>query len=271
MFFYQQAGFPSHLYRQPVHRMYMQYQQPYRAAALRRSAVVPSGGVSAYVAGNQVAASGSVQGLLMRALAKKLAPFRALFHKNIHLTYTHSTPPNRPAEADQIEPEIFADDVPVENDDAVSIAEAYPPAEEADEPQQDEADFPVAADVPLAAAAPEAPIVPQNKNKVTVQLDTAAADEDDELTVQHDEVPVYRKPQRRPSSAPASAPAPASNPVYFPINFGNTNGGAIAVANAYSTGQKGGARSHAIAYGSPAATAKKVLRRKATSATAVNE
>lgn len=270
MFFYQQAGFPSNYYRQPVHRMYLQYQQPYRAAAQRRSAVVPSGGISAYVAGNQVAASGSFLQGLKSALARKLAPLHGLLQKKIHVSYHSSTTPPPSADADQVEPEILADELPVENDDAVSIAEAYPPAaaEESDEPQHDELDVPVVADAPVAAEAPVAADVPQNKNKVTVELDTAVADEEDALAVQHDEVPAYNKARRPANAQPAQ---PASNPVYFPINFGNTNGGAIAVANAYSTGQKGGARSHAIAYGSPAESRKRTQRRKATSATAVNE
>lgn len=275
MYFYQQAGFPSTYYRQPVHRMYMQYQQPYRAAAQRRSAAVPSSGISAYVSGNQVAASGSfLKGLVKSVLAKKLAPlYQRLFKKNVFVTTSSFDSP--PSDDEQ---ETFADEIPqgaVENDDvAVSIAEAYPPPAadeeaEAEEPQQDEIDLPVAADVPVAPPAPIAPVY-KKKNKVTVQLDTSAAADDEEeqdVAIQHDEIPVYNKARR-----PAAGKAP-SNPIntYFPINFGNTNGGAIAVANAYSTGQKGGARSHAIAYGSPAASSKKGTKRRQSTAAAVSE
>lgn len=38
---------------------------------------------------------------------------------------------------------------------------------------------------------------------------------------------------------------------YFPITFGSTNGGAIAIANAFSNGKGGSALSRATAYGSP--------------------
>lgn len=281
MFFYQQ---PASYYRQPVHRMYMQYQQPYRAAAQRRSAFVPSSGISAYVSGNQVAASGSfLKGLIDRVLTKKLTPFKNVFAKQTHFTQTTSSISSDAEVEQQAEPETLADDIPVaiEQDDAVSIAEAYPANDEeyeapaaADEPQHDEEflEAPLAPVAPVADALPLAPavasLVPKkNKNKVTVQLDTAADEEEDEVAVQQDEIPVYRKTNRRPAYAAA---APPSNPIntYFPINFGNTNGGAIAIANAYSTGQKGGARSHAIAYGSPASAAKKQQKRRQTQATA---
>lgn len=83
----------------------------------------------------------------------------------------------------------------------------------------------------------------KKKKKVTVALspvpeakNTREEDEED------DEVPFFYKPQKaNPSQTPYS---------FFPLNFGDTSGGAIAVANAFSTG-KGGASSHAIAYGSP--------------------
>lgn len=262
--------------------MYMRYQQPYRAAAQRRSAFVPSSGISAYVSGNQVAASGSfLKGLIDHVLTKKLTPFKNLFAKQIHFTQTTSSI-SSDVEAEQAEPETLADDIPVaiEQDDAVSIAEAYPandeedeaPAVAADEPQHDEEflEAPLAPIAPVADALPLVPAVASlvpKKNKVTVQLDTAADEEEDEVAVQQDEIPVYRKTNRRPAARPA---APPSNPIntYFPINFGNTNGGAIAIANSYSTGQKGGARSHAIAYGSPASAAKKQQKRRQTQATA---
>lgn len=290
MFFYQQAAANQYRQYQPLHQMYMQYQQPYRAAAQRRSAYVPSSGISAYVAGNQVAASGSfLKGLIARALTKKLTPFKNWFAKQIHVTTTTNYSTSSEDAAEQAEPETLADDIPVEQDDdaAVSIAEAYPAADDeeqadpaaaaADEPQHDEVpeflELPLAPIAPVADALPQLPavaaLVPQRKkkNQVTVQLDTSADEE--EVAIQQDEIPVYRKTQRRP----AYGGSPPSNPIntYFPINFGNTNGGAIAVANAYSTGQKGGARSHAIAYGSPASAAKKQKPRKTqTQAIAAN-
>lgn len=45
---------------------------------------------------------------------------------------------------------------------------------------------------------------------------------------------------------------PQPHHTFFPVNFGSTSGGAIAIANSYSTGKGGTATSHATAYGSPA-------------------
>lgn len=61
------------------------------------------------------------------------------------------------------------------------------------------------------------------------------------------------QPQHPPQQNPGSN-GPGAN--YFPVYFGSA-GGPIAIANAYST--SGAARSHAIAYGTPA---KKILRKK---------
>ncbi|XP_055628613.1 uncharacterized protein LOC129770045 [Toxorhynchites rutilus septentrionalis] len=90
------------------------------------------------------------------------------------------------------------------------------------------------ADEPAAAAVIPA-VVPDKKKKVIVQLESAE-DEEQDLNV-----------ARRGGKVPA---LPNS---YFPINFGSTNGGAIAIANSYSTGKGGSATSTATAYGSPAA------------------
>ncbi|XP_023168120.1 uncharacterized protein LOC111597555 [Drosophila hydei] len=64
-------------------------------------------------------------------------------------------------------------------------------------------------------------------------------------------VPVAGKPVKKPA-----APLPAGT--FFPIDFGGTNGGAIAIANSFSTGEGGSATSHAIAYGSPDAVRARV-------------
>lgn len=127
-------------------------------------------------------------------------------------------------------------ELPVQADQSVqSVAEAYPeeyyPAE-TDVPQEDvyEIEEPLAEE-PLAV--PVAPVaIPGQKKKVTVQLDSA---EDEEEAV------VGRRGAR-----------PALPNTFFPINFGSTNGGAIAIANSYSTGKGGSATSTATAYGSPA-------------------
>ncbi len=142
-----------------------------------------------------------------------------------------------------------------------------------------------------APIAPVAAVVPANrylpaKKKVIVELDQeeeepqAAAIEDEEEVenavaddVEEDEeelsVPVkpinpVRVPNaRRPAvKKPVKAASPAGKPskkpaaplpagTFFPIDFGGTNGGAIAIANSFSTGEGGSATSHAIAYGSP--------------------
>ncbi|XP_058831284.1 uncharacterized protein LOC131689914 isoform X2 [Topomyia yanbarensis] len=141
---------------------------------------------------------------------------------------------------------------PVQNDQNVqSTAEAYPeeqfPVE--DEPQFDVpavhdqdavepiADEPVADPAAEPAADPAAPalpaIIPDKKKKVTVKLDS-----------DEDETAVYVGRRGEKAAEPSS---------YFPINFGGTSGGAIAIANSYSTGKGGSATSTATAYGSPAA------------------
>ncbi|XP_012155705.1 uncharacterized protein LOC101459947 isoform X1 [Ceratitis capitata] len=131
------------------------------------------------------------------------------------------------------------------------------------------------APAPIAPVAPVKPArryLPANK-KVIVELEQAADAEDDAenaVAVQDDEdveeddayapVPVAPKvPARRPvARKPAKAgcagcskakPLPAGT--FFPVDFGGATGGAIAIANSFSTGEGGAATSHAIAYGNP--------------------
>uniref|UniRef100_A0A6E8VNS6 DUF4774 domain-containing protein n=1 Tax=Anopheles coluzzii TaxID=1518534 RepID=A0A6E8VNS6_ANOCL len=100
-------------------------------------------------------------------------------------------------------------------------------------------------DVPAVAAAPLVPTTTdKRKKKVTVQLDSASAEDD-----QEDEEQVSFGTRRGGS---AGRPAGGSAGPMFPVTFGSTNGGAIAIANSYSTGKGGSATSHATAYGSPA-------------------
>ncbi|XP_052858045.1 LOW QUALITY PROTEIN: brain acid soluble protein 1 [Drosophila gunungcola] len=158
-----------------------------------------------------------------------------------------------------------------------------------------EAELPAPAPIaPVAAVVPANRYLPAKK-KVIVELDQeeeeepqAAAIEDEEEVenavaddVEEDEeelsVPVkpvnpVRVPNaRRPAAkkpAKAAAPAggkPSKKPAaplpagtFFPIDFGGTNGGAIAIANSFSTGEGGSATSHAIAYGSPESAARRV-------------
>ncbi|XP_053956711.1 skin secretory protein xP2 isoform X2 [Anastrepha ludens] len=134
---------------------------------------------------------------------------------------------------------------------------------------------PIAPVVPLAAAKPGKGYLPAKK-KVIVELEQAAESEDDAdnaVAVQDDDdvveedddayapVPVAPKvPARRPvAKKPAKAgcagcskaakPLPAGT--FFPVDFGGATGGAIAIANSFSTGESGSATSHAIAYGNP--------------------
>ncbi|XP_017491188.1 PREDICTED: uncharacterized protein LOC108379354 isoform X1 [Rhagoletis zephyria] len=133
---------------------------------------------------------------------------------------------------------------------------------------------PVAPSVPVVAAKPARRYLPAKK-KVIVELEQAAESEDDAenaVAVQDDDdvdeesddayapVPVAPKvPARRPiAKKPAKAgcagcskakPLPAGT--FFPVDFGGATGGAIAIANSFSTGEGGAATSHAIAYGNP--------------------
>lgn len=166
----------------------------------------------------------------------------------------------------------------LEDGDTLAVAEAYPDAT-VDEPdndvpssdneiyQADTADIPVedeiqsepaapakkkvpkevAAPAPVAADEPTeaepAAVVPQKKKKVEL----VDADEDD------NDVP-FNSNAPRPSNG-GNGQWPLNS--FFPMNFGSTSGGAIAVANSFSTGKGGTASSHATAYGSPAGRDKK--------------
>lgn len=103
-----------------------------------------------------------------------------------------------------------------------SIAEAYDDSEQksGEEEQTSVASVPVASDVPEDI--PEVPVVhfvPQGHKKTPVQLDEDDDDEDDDV------VPVRANNRGAPGST------------FFPVSFGSTNGGAIAIANSYSTGK----------------------------------
>ena len=84
----------------------------------------------------------------------------------------------------------------------------------------------------------KAPIIPKRRKKIPIQED----DEDDEEEE-------YKPRKGGKSEGPINT--------YFPVHFGSTSGGAIAIANAYSTGKGGQAASRATAYGSPASSKKR--------------
>ncbi|KAH8372273.1 hypothetical protein KR093_010877 [Drosophila rubida] len=144
---------------------------------------------------------------------------------------------------------------------------------------------------PVAAVVPAKRYLPAKK-KVIVELDQSAEDveeaqvaaiedeeaenavaddvEEDDEDVAEPVKPVVKRPARLPSARrpaakqpaaagkPAKKPAPLPAGTFFPIDFGGTNGGAIAIANSFSTGEGGSATSHAIAYGSPDAARARV-------------
>lgn len=95
--------------------------------------------------------------------------------------------------------------------------------------------FPLPEDAPFAPG-PVAPVPPPKTPKTNVHVEI---DDDDDNSF-----------SPFPPKGKNQGPVPSYS--FFPLTFGRTNGGAIAIANAFSTG-KGAARSHAIAYGSSAA------------------
>ncbi|XP_050075318.1 uncharacterized protein LOC126562778 [Anopheles maculipalpis] len=139
-----------------------------------------------------------------------------------------------PAEAVPENEIPFADDGAGQLDQEASVgSELDFPLNENEEPLED-----IPASVPLAPTT----VTDKNKKKVTVQLDSGSAEEE-----QEDEEVSFGT--RRGSG---SRPSGGSTGPMFPVTFGSTNGGAIAIANSYSTGKGGSATSHATAYGSPA-------------------
>lgn len=136
-----------------------------------------------------------------------------------------------------------------------AVAEAYPEAD--DEPQQSEpesdvsaqSDFEFGNDTPVG----DAPAPPQEVAQDVAVSGVAEPSRDPTVELHHDDEDDYQAP-RRPSSRDGGTNT------YFPITFGSTNGGAIAIANAFSNGKGGSAASRATAYGSPAKKRTQQLR-----------
>lgn len=132
---------------------------------------------------------------------------------------------------------------------AVSIAEAYPEEEESHdtefhqeneilgEPNPTISYEPIPQKETIAPTATPAKPLIAHPPKINVELENTE-DEDDI-------VPVNTK-QQQPSQDQGSWPLNS----FFPISFGSTSGGAIAIANSFSTGKGGTAASRATAYGS---------------------
>lgn len=144
------------------------------------------------------------------------------------------------------------------NDDptgnAVSIAESYPAEEDApvdtELHQENEVLFepnPTISYEPLpqkSDAAPASnPVVPEQPPKIAVEIENS--EEEDPIA------PIVNTNRQQPSQGNW----PLNN--FFPISFGSTSGGAIAIANSFSTGKGGTAASRATAYGSSKAKLKK--------------
>lgn len=128
--------------------------------------------------------------------------------------------------------------IPADEDHEEPINEVAPQTDspQIKTPEAVVADEPVAAEVPEAPVVALDPVVKAPKKNVRVELEEEEED---------DAVAPFGG--RRGSQA-----APQPHHTFFPVNFGSTSGGAIAIANSYSTGKGGTATSHATAYGSPA-------------------
>lgn len=200
MVFYQsQPGYYN------AHRAFvMQYaSQPIKA--YRRNGQAASSGVSAFASGKKIAAGTYLKRKFSGGSVQKFVTQRV------------------PTEADVLEEDEHQ--VHDQLDGAVhSVAEAYPAEEEDEQVEEEEKTFEappqVANDVPEDVSAPETPalFVPSDNKKTPVQHD----EEDEE---EEELIPV----RARKTGAPGAT--------YFPVSFGSTNGGAIAIANSYSTGK----------------------------------
>lgn len=195
-----------------AHRAFvMQYaSQPIKA--YRRNG--PAAGVTAYVSGKKVSAG---------TYLKRMEMFTFLCHWHFFDCHWHCF--------DLIEAELVEDEEDQPLDGAVqSVAEAYPAPDKNDDDQNEEeveeeqafvANRPVAADVPEdVPEAPVAPFVPNKNKKTPIQHDEEAEDDEEE-----EDLPVRTRNR------------PQAGATYFPVTFGSTNGGAIAIANSYSTGK----------------------------------
>ncbi|XP_067642416.1 uncharacterized protein [Eurosta solidaginis] len=135
-----------------------------------------------------------------------------------------------------------------------------------------ELEEPAPAPTPIAPITPAKRNLPATKKKVIVELEQAAAedtenvistqDDDEDVLDENDDayapvpiapkVPAARRPAaKKPSKAGSNQQKPQPVGTYFPVDFGGATGGAIAIANSFSTGESGSATSHAIAYGNP--------------------
>lgn len=189
-----------------AHRAFlMQYMQPVKA--YRRNGQAAAG-VTAYASGKKIGAGTYIKREFVVNLFKEISLWN-------NFDFSEETAEQLTENDEQNNSDTL--------DGAVqSIAEAY---DDSEHNQDDEGEQTSVASVPLANDVPEdipeVPVVhfvPQGNKKTPVQLDEDD-DEDDDI------VPVRANNRG------------ASGSTFFPVSFGSTNGGAIAIANSYSTGK----------------------------------
>jgi hypothetical protein len=107
------------------------------------------------------------------------------------------------------------------------------------EPSRNPFELPVAEEPEVVADAG----VEENAEEIPVE----SSEEDNEVSVEEDDTPVITlytsdKKARKPIMRPGS---------YFSISFGKAQDGSIAIANSFSTGNKGRSDSRSTSYGAP--------------------
>lgn len=277
MVYFQQ---PSQYYAGPQRMMYVQYVQPSRPFARSTQAA------EALVAGESVATGTYLQDCDHAeadiAAAGPAVDFAAAAERGEDILgeagahAVQSVAEAYPAAGEDVPSfaGVPADvDIVAEENEVSNDAAKVPRDFNLDSAAEDVPEVPSVDADELPAPAPIAPVakparryLPAQNKKVYVELDQSVeSDEDtgvaiaDEAEAAEEEVAQVATVARRPvAKKPAKAAAPAAKPqkplpagTFFPIDFGGTSGGAIAIANSFSTGEGGSATSHAIAYGSP--------------------
>jgi hypothetical protein len=202
MVFYQSQ--PDYYYGSNAHRAFvMQYaSQPLKA--YRRNGQAAGAGVSAFASGKKIAAGTYLRSKLLNVL---------------HLKCANSIPK---IDAEQLEDEEQGLNEPLDGG-VQSVATAFDPQADAEadieqneEEPQNYPIRPVASDEPVEDEPTRVVPVPNDNRKTPIAHD----EEDDE-----DDVPTRSRNRG------------AQGNTFFPVTFGSTNGGAIAIANSYSTGK----------------------------------
>lgn len=269
MIFYQPGYYDAHQ-RQQAHQqaMLLHYaQQPFYGNGRSNGA-----GMSAFATGESVAAGTYLRGEWNRVGSQVLRWL--MLQWNLMTDWEHQ--PQRENKVHRHHASASEQhDTYDESDDVSAFAEAYPaepptndePAVQRQEAQTNEVlpqsdSIPVVEDPepedalpvsgeaiqadPIAPAVPLAPLPPNKPNKVHVELDTSAVAESDEEDDEDQLVPPKKIGKNNGIGGQGQSQVPPYS--FFPNIFSDASGATIAVANAYSNG-KGGARSHAIAYG----------------------